>query len=620
ANHTSSFDLQIDQLRVDYSNKFDWYSVNAEIMWDLTDVIQTIEFLSYSHKTTEAANTILEVWDFTDTEWDLVNSSTNTNGFYDTQFDLSDSRYRDGSDNVKVRYRTAELMETPFNLLIDRLKVDYTTVRDVHKIDFEVIWDITDVTFNLMEFIKYSHKTNVSIDIDVDIYNFSSQTWFEIESEINSQTFDDDSFALSTDFYNGSNHVRLRFQSDTWETFNEKGFKLLLDRLIIDYEYYNAVYGYLGDSQYFSFIADNEVWNVSMYYLDGQNKIFIAYMEPDPSNPNRFEYNWDSIQSASGALTNDSIDIIFHLKDIFNSTNDIRYRFIADFDLPISQFTVGNGIESFEYTPANPLTPVSFTHKETAYYREFYRIIDNTMGIVHGWAQFNSSEVSILEDLSSTLPMNFTIEYRVIDYAGNEGTNTTYNSNYQSIIFSREKAIILSSDTIDLNLGGNRMISFANTGQFNNIQFLDAYINGFNYGTAYLDIDDYYKLSFGTSNSIDTLLGYSGSLISSNIYSNTDPLDHVSWEVREDDIFAAVKHVLVEDDIIINNPIAHTTFSALNIENLYNRGFGLEDFVYIKQVYYYNTSRTEDVQQVLSEDDYNIDEEGIVTFPETSIV
>ncbi|KKK94917.1 hypothetical protein LCGC14_2678030, partial [marine sediment metagenome] len=214
----------------------------------------------------------------------------------------------------------------------------------------------------------------------------------------------------------------------------------------------------------------------------------------------------------------------------------------------------------------------------------------------------------------------FTIEYRVIDYAGNEGTNTTYNSNYQHIIFSREKTIILSSDTIDLNSGGNRMIYFANTGQFNNIQFLDVYINGFNYGTAYLDIDDYYKLSFGTSNSIDTLLGYSGSLISNNIYSNTDPLDHVSWEVREDNIFAAVKHVLVEDDIIINNPIAHTTFSALNIENLYNRGFGLEDFVYIKQVYYYNTSRTEDVQQVLSEDDYNIDEEGIVTFPETSIV
>ena len=226
ANHTSPFDLQIDQLRVDYRNKFDYYSVNAEAVWDLTDIIQSVNFLSYSHKTTETVNCIMEIWDFADTEWDLVNSSTNINGFYDTQFDLSDSRYRDGSDNVKLRYRTAELMETPFNLLIDRLKVDYTTVRDAHKIDFEVIWDITDVTFNLMEFIKYSHKTNVSIDIDVDIYNFTSQTWFEIESVINSQTFDDDSFALSSDFYNGSNHVRLRFQSDTWETFNEEGFKL----------------------------------------------------------------------------------------------------------------------------------------------------------------------------------------------------------------------------------------------------------------------------------------------------------------------------------------------------------------------------------------------------------
>ncbi|KKN57054.1 hypothetical protein LCGC14_0566120, partial [marine sediment metagenome] len=110
------------------------------------------------------------------------------------------------------------------------------------------------------------------------------------------------------------------------------------------------------------------------------------------------------------------------------------------------------------------------------------------------------------------------------------------------------------------------------------------------------------------------------SLISNSIYSNTDPLDHVSWEVREDDIFAAVKHVLVEDDIIINNPITYITFSTLNVSNLYDGQIGVENFVHMKQVFYYNTSGEEDVQQLLSEHDYDIDEEGIITFPEASVI
>ncbi|KKM83772.1 hypothetical protein LCGC14_1305950, partial [marine sediment metagenome] len=1009
ANHTSSFDLQIDQLRVDYSNKFDWYSVNAEVMWDLTDVIQTVEFLSYSHKTTEAANTILEIWDFTDTEWDLVNSSTNTNGFYDTQFDLSNSRYRDGSDNVKVRYRTAELMETPFNLLIDRLKVDYTTVRDAHKIDFEVIWDITDVTFNLMEFIKYSHKTNVSIDIDVDIYNYTSQTWYEIESVINSQTFDDDSFALSSDFYNSSNHVRLRFQSDSWETFTEEGFKLLLDRLTIDYEYHNTVYGHLGDNQYFSFIADNEVYNVSMYYLDGQNKIFIAYMEPDPSNPNRFEYTWNFIQSTTGALTNDDIDIIFYLKDIFNNTNEIRYRFIANFESPVPTISLGNGSQDFENNAATPLTALTFDSDEimeygmyygthdfkyelgeieldidfvdtyysaigtsvsiipefdghknvlqmednnntgraylyhtfsssldnsiefwlgsswnasytyrngylyfdevgsggnlamlvlsgsafryyngatditistftnntlyhirldfddttntydvyvngvlevsgiaylssstngvnrlrlytrdfnsgykiyfdaigftsdtishnglgyktgyninpfnlepmleqkfstsyldfgeyvkisdvdgqqnvleifapsgqhlyiskqlddlivgdgsvlewswrvdtlgytevqivgdggiapylifngngdliyydgsnhvvetglvagrwykhkivinftsnsfdwyvddelkqancnfyysssslnnvkyhssagtTAYYnvypeneiaKEEYRIINFDTGSTTPWKEFNSSLIKTINDLEVNLgtqfPINFIIEYRTTDISGNQGTTTTYNRQYETIYFSREVQISLSDDTIDLNGFNNREISFQDTGQFNNTQFLDVLINGFNYGTAYLD-NGFYKLSFGTENSMETLIGYSESIISDYIYSNINPLSHVSWETKDSDFFGVVKHVLVDGDITIINPLTYNTTSTLELAYLYDRGFILENYARIQDSFYYNaTSEDNEIVNLNLMIDYVIDNNGVVTFPEDSLL
>ncbi|KKL03568.1 hypothetical protein LCGC14_2624850, partial [marine sediment metagenome] len=200
---------------------------------------------------------------------------------------------------------------------------------------------------------------------------------------------------------------------------------------------------------------------------------------------------------------------------------------------------------------------------------EEYRIIDNILGQTTDWIQFNSSTFTKLGDFGD-LPANFSIEYRVTDYAGLQGINTTYNGNYQYIIYSQEKSITLIDDTINLNTN-DRDISFTNLGQFNNLDFLDVYINGFRYGTAYL-IAGLYKVSFGTQNNVDTLLTYSDSLLSPDIYSNIDPVDHVSWDVDNDDYFATVKHVLIDDDIIITNPILNNQSNQLSIEHLYDRG------------------------------------------------
>lgn len=65
ANHTSSFDLQIDQLRVDYTRKIDWYSVHAEVVWDLTDALEIYDYdyLTFAHKTTQDISCTLEIWD-----------------------------------------------------------------------------------------------------------------------------------------------------------------------------------------------------------------------------------------------------------------------------------------------------------------------------------------------------------------------------------------------------------------------------------------------------------------------------------------------------------------------------------------------------------------------------
>ncbi|KKL97915.1 hypothetical protein LCGC14_1829650, partial [marine sediment metagenome] len=145
------------------------------------------------------------------------------------------------------------------------------------------------------------------------------------------------------------------------------------------------------------------------------------------------------------------------------------------------------------------------------------------------------------------------------------------------------------------------------------------YINGFKYGTAYLDSGNY-KLFFGNENSVDTLFGYSDSLLNTNAYSNIDPLDKVAWEVQDDNYFGVVKHVLLTDDIIITVPLTYPATAELYLRHLYDRGFGLPNFLRMKEAYYYNASNNDEIVLLEDEVDYLIDAEGIVQFLNYSIV
>ncbi len=252
--------------------------------------------------------------------------------------------------------------------------------------------------------------------------------------------------------------------------------------------------------------------------------------------------------------------------------------------------------------------------------QEFYRIIDNNLGYEYEWINFNSSSISILGDFGQ-LPTNFSIEYKVIDQAGNVGIDMVYNNEYRYIIYSQEKTIILEEDynSIDLNKDGNRLIKFLDSGQFGGIEKLDAYINGFKYGTATLS-NGLYELSFGSENSIDTLFAYSDSLLSSNIYSNIDPSQRTAWEVSNEDYFAVAQHVLVDNDIIITVPIAGISTVEFSLEHLYDRNFGLPDFSRINEAYFYNSSADNEITLLEDSKDYFVSKDGQITFGQLSIV
>ncbi len=193
--------------------------------------LSSIEYFKYSHKTDISIDVDLDIWNWDTTSWYEIESVDNSANFDDDSFTLgSASPYVSGTNQVRIRFQALSVVEN-FELLIDRLRIDY--LAEPAELNVQIDMQVVDPDFSSIEFFKYSHKTNISITVDLDIWNWDTTSWYEIESVDNSANFDDDSFTLgsASPYVNETNGVRIRFQA----TKLLIDFDLLIDRLRLDY-------------------------------------------------------------------------------------------------------------------------------------------------------------------------------------------------------------------------------------------------------------------------------------------------------------------------------------------------------------------------------------------------
>ena len=138
-------------------------------------------------------------------------------------------------DNMQVRFRSSCMGTGPKTNTIYALEalVYYQTPR--YDVDFQIDLQIDDEYCYFPNSISYSFKTNVSATIDFDIWDWTTETWYEIESVNNYATFDYDLFVLDmgSNYVNSTNGIRIRFQC----LDNENDFQLEIDQLRLDYYY-----------------------------------------------------------------------------------------------------------------------------------------------------------------------------------------------------------------------------------------------------------------------------------------------------------------------------------------------------------------------------------------------
>ncbi|MBA7655181.1 hypothetical protein ES703_63080 [subsurface metagenome] len=374
--------------------------------------------------------------------------------------------------------------------------------------------------------------------------------------------------------------------------------------------------GFFGDDN-LSFISSFQMGDKPIEFDLDSVELLYSYRTNISQQIDLSLYNYDTeqydlIDSSTHTTFFDGIYVIAD-PDYYNANFEMRAKFDGvnsaehfNFDLDLLKLNYSWDESS---TPVNESIPII----------EQYRIIDLNTGQTTDWTEFNSSLISKLAHLGD-MPDKFRIEYRVIDGAGNVGLNTTYNLDFEYVHFSTETSITWIDDSIDLNsvLAGERELVFDGSG-FGGVESLDVYINGFKYGDAIFDGENY-TLSFGTENNMDTLLGYSDSLMSSSIFSNINPLNHISWEYNKDGIFGVVKHVLVDGDIVIINPLTYSTTATMNLDTLYSQSFALQDFVRIRQVYYYNCSSNSTEPIYLTFGDYIVNSSGHIVWSEYSVI
>ncbi|KKL49413.1 hypothetical protein LCGC14_2315760, partial [marine sediment metagenome] len=130
---------------------------------------------------------------------------------------------------------------------IEAVYVEVYTTQEAYSVDYIATWNLPE--FVLEEDFYYDYRTTFAIDTDLDIYNWDTTVWLELESNTGVGWYTG-SYALTDPYIDdGTDRVRIRFQSDLTTT----DFDMELDQIVVKYidhyliskKHNNSISGYV---------------------------------------------------------------------------------------------------------------------------------------------------------------------------------------------------------------------------------------------------------------------------------------------------------------------------------------------------------------------------------------
>ncbi|KKL16660.1 hypothetical protein LCGC14_2493340, partial [marine sediment metagenome] len=114
--------------------------------------------------------------------------------------------------------------------IIDAVYVEVWTSLNQYSVDYTITWNVADPDLDSIESFYYDYRTTVPVDTDLDIYNWDTTEWLELESNIGTGWYSG-LYALTDPYISGSDEIKIRFQSATFPM----DFDMELDQIVLEW-------------------------------------------------------------------------------------------------------------------------------------------------------------------------------------------------------------------------------------------------------------------------------------------------------------------------------------------------------------------------------------------------
>ncbi|MHA1932829.1 MAG: PKD domain-containing protein, partial [Promethearchaeota archaeon] len=257
--------------------------------------------LHYSYKTNVSQTIDLQLYNYSSQSYSTMNSSSYTefdnctysidcSDFYNENFELKvkfsgknssvfkfflnqiklQYEWTKGSFQVDSIYREIANMSTDLLVLNGTMESDGDLLaQDNDYVLFNSNSSVLafDTYFNLEEilpgdsikslFLNYSFKTNISQLVNISIYNFTSTSWYTVESSVHTSFFNGSQDIKFSDFFNSNFDIYVKIDGEN----QSSEFQFYLDKFVIEY-------------QFIPFSFRSSKWNSSIDVVEGDYSTF----------------------------------------------------------------------------------------------------------------------------------------------------------------------------------------------------------------------------------------------------------------------------------------------------------------------------------------------------------
>ncbi len=357
--------------------------------------------LIYSYKTDKSVNITATIWNYNASQYDLVNSSINTTGFYYNYFKLNSSYF---NENHAVKVNFVGLNDNDdFNLYLETLKID------IGYINFTSKFQINDLNnSDVLKYLKlfFAYKTVSPNLVNMSVYNFASEEWVLIDSTLNNASYYIGRYSfLSSEYVNESYEIYTRLEALDTELF--------VDQLKV--EYYWAQSSFHGDYLYGNDVPyqpnDFTLENGTSDWigdLASQNNVYSTFNSTVSNNLNcTVQFHLGEVESVD---TINSIDLFYSYKTNISQQIDLSIFNYTSNEWVLIESSINTDFFNGNYSI--PATRIEGEGNSSIEYHDFYDLEFNILAKIQG--NNESTEFQLFLDLFK-VEYNFTSFYFSID-------------------------------------------------------------------------------------------------------------------------------------------------------------------------------------------------------------